>query len=368
MRQALRLAAKGRGLTSPNPLVGALVVQRGRLVGSGAHLWAGGPHAEIIALEKAGPRSRGATLFVTLEPCCHKDKRTPPCLPAIIRAGIRRVVVGIPDPNPRVDGQGIEQLRQNGLDVQVGCLRDAAQRQNEIYCHWIRTGYPFVILKAAMTLDGKIATVTGESQWITGPRAREDGHRLRSQVDAVLVGIETVVKDDPLLTARLPHGRGGAKGRQPLRVILDSRLRLPLAARLLSFDEGGPVLVATTTRAPKERVTRLKKRGVRVWTLPAHDGRVSLHACFKRLGQANITSVLVEGGSEVHASVLRAGFANRVIFYCAPRLLGGASTPSVIGGPPPRHLEEGIAMDDVEIRRIDGDWRIQGTVRTTTPE
>ncbi|MGH7205502.1 MAG: bifunctional diaminohydroxyphosphoribosylaminopyrimidine deaminase/5-amino-6-(5-phosphoribosylamino)uracil reductase RibD, partial [Nitrospiraceae bacterium] len=314
MALALRLAAKGRGFTSPNPMVGAVVVARNRIVGQGYHRRAGGPHGEILALQSAGDQAKGATLYVTLEPCCHRRKRTPPCVPSIIASGIRRVVVAMKDPNPLVCGRGLRQLRQAGVKVEVDCLREEAERLNEIYSHWIRTGRPFVVVKAAMTLDGQIATASGESQWITGEAARRHVHGLRSCMDAVIVGIGTVLRDDPQLTVRFGSSRSGSHpNRQPLRVILDSTARTPPMAKVLSpagRASGGSsgrtnTVVATTMKAPRHRIERLRAQGVTVLVLPRQNGRVSLRACLSRLGRMGITSAMIEGGSELNASAFR---------------------------------------------------------------
>jgi len=374
MALALRLAAKGRGLTSPNPMVGAVVVARNRLVGQGYHRRAGGPHAEVLALQSAGDRAKGATLYVALEPCCHRHKRTPPCVPAIIASGIRRVVVAMRDPNPQVCGRGLRQLRQAGVTVTVDCLREEAERLNEIYCHWMRTGRPFVVVKAAMTLDGKIATASGESRWITGEAARQHVHGLRRRMDAVIVGIGTVLRDDPQLTVRLASSRSGSHpGRQPLRVILDSRARIPPSAKVLSpavRGNGGSgsrtnTVVGTTVKAPRHRIERLRAQGVTVLVLPSQDGRVSLRACLSRLGQMGITSAMIEGGSELNASAFRAGLVNRILFYIAPRLLGGQSAKGVIGGPSPKRLAETLPITDISVRRLGSDLVLEGTLRTT---
>ncbi|MBM4125019.1 MAG: bifunctional diaminohydroxyphosphoribosylaminopyrimidine deaminase/5-amino-6-(5-phosphoribosylamino)uracil reductase RibD [Nitrospira sp.] len=363
MALALRLAAKGQGQTSPNPMVGAVVVRGGRIVGTGYHRRAGEPHAEVLALKAAGSRSQGATLYVTLEPCCHDRKRTPPCVPALIASDLRRVVVAMRDPNPKVSGKGIGLLRRAGLDVTVDCLRDEAERLNAIYCHWRRTGYPFVVLKAAMTLDGKIATAGGASQWITGREARRHAHRLRSQMDAILVGANTVLQDDPRLTVRLA---GPTQRRQPLRVILDSRLRIPLTARVFSprtrsgADMG--TLVATTPLVPKSRRQRLTQKGVSVLVLPSLNKQVSLRACLRRLAQQDISSVLIEGGSRVNASALQSGLVNRLVLYVAPLLLGGQDAKSVIGGESPAHLTQAIPLSNWHVRRIGRDLLIEATL------
>jgi len=366
MGLALRLAARGEGSTSPNPMVGAVIVSGNRIVGQGYHRRAGGPHAEQFALHGAGRRARGATLYVTLEPCHHSHKRTPPCVPSIIDAGLRRVVVAMRDPNPLVSGRGIRRLRQAGLRVDVGCLQKEAERLNERYIHWMRTGRPFVILKAAMTLDGQIATASGESRWITGVEARRHVHRLRRRMDAVLVGVGTVLRDDPQLTVRLDSKRASGRGaRQPLRIILDSTLRIPFSARVLrpSGSAASPVgtVVVTTTRVPKRRIERLRARRVSVLVAPARRGRVSLRACLEQLGQLGITGLLIEGGSEVNASALREGLVNRVMLYVAPCLLGGQDAKGMMGGRAPTQLGDSIRVSDFRIRRVGTDYLIEGT-------
>jgi len=359
MALALRLAAKGRGGTSPNPMVGAVVVAGGRIVGQGYHRRAGGPHAEVPALQAAGPRAKGATLYVTLEPCVHTHKRTPPCVPGIVAAKLRRVVVAMPDPNPSVSGRGLRALRRAGLAVSVGCLREKAEQLNEPYRHWVRTGLPFVILKAAITLDGKIATAGGESHWITGPQARRQVHQLRSQADAILVGVETVLRDDPRLTVRLgARSSPPASRRQPLRVVLDSRLRIPVTAKVLTAG----TCLATTNQAPARRIRQVRATGAQVWVLPSHKGRVSLRACLAKLGKQSITSVLIEGGGEVNASALRAGLVNRILFFIAPTLLGGQNARGVIGGQAPSRLAQAIPLTHVRIRPVGKDLLIEGAI------
>ena len=343
-------------------MAGAVIVQGSRVVGEGYHRRAGGPHAEVVALRSAGTRAHGATLYVNLEPCCHTHKRTPPCVPAIKSGGLRRVVISMRDPNPQVNGRGIRSLSNAGIDVVVGCLRNKAERLNETYCYRMRTGRPFVVLKAAMTLDGKIATAGGASQWITGQAARQHVHRVRSHMDAIMVGIETVLRDDPQLTVRLPVQSSNRPGlRQPMRVILDSRLRLPLTARVLGQAGQASLVVATTAKAPRHRVERLRSLGVTVLVLPAQNGRVSLGACLARLGRMGINSLLIEGGSELNATALRSGLVNRVALYIAPRLLGGHDAMGVIGGRSPRNLAGAIPLTDVRIQRIGDDIFIEGT-------
>ena len=338
-------------------MVGAVLVSKGRLIGQGYHHRAGEPHAEILALDAGRKHASGATLYVTLEPCCHLHKRTPPCVPVLIQSGLRRVVVGMLDPNPRVKGRGAARLRRAGIEVTVGCLREEAEALNEAYVHWIKTGRPFVILKAAMTLDGKIATASGESRWITGEKARRQVHRLRSEVDAVMVGIGTVLHDDPELTARLP----GRAVRQPVRVVLDSHLRIPLTAHLFSA-KGGEIMIATTTHAAKPRIEKLQRQGATVLVLPADQGRVSLRACLIELGKRGITSVLLEGGSEMNASAFSAGIVNRLRLYMAPAVLGGQDAKGIVGGAAPASLADAWRLKDLRVSRVGEDLLLDAIV------
>lgn len=358
MARALRLAARGHGRTSPNPAVGAVIVTGTRIVGEGFHKQAGGPHAEVLALQAAGRRARGGTLYVTLEPCSHLRKRTPPCVPAILAAGLRRVVIAMRDPNPRVNGNGIRRLRRAGLRVTVGCLEQQAAGLNEDYAHRMRTGLPFVDLKAAMTLDGKIATASGESQWITGPAARRHAHRLRGRADAIAVGLRTVLKDDPRLTVRT----GRPVARQPLRVVLDSKLTIPLSARVLSPRLRSGTVLATTARAPRSRIHRLRRLGVSVLVLPSEQGRVSLRACLKQLARMGVNRLLIEGGGELAASAIKASVVNRLHLYIAPRLLGGSNAKGVIGGQSPRCLAQTLSVSALSLKKIGRDLLIEGTL------
>ena len=356
MTRALRLAARGRERTSPNPMVGAVVVCRGRVVGEGFHLRAGSPHAEVLALQAAGPQARGGTLYLTLEPCSHTRKRTPPCVPAILASGIRRVVVAMRDPNPQVNGEGIRKLKRAGLSVSVGCLEQQAEQLNDSYTHRMRTGRPMVVLKMAMTLDGKTATSSGESQWITGPAARRHAHQLRTQVDAIMVGINTVLTDDPQLTIRLGH----PITRQPLRVIMDSSLRIPTTARVLSPRLRRGTLIATTRHAPRARLARFRRQGISVLVLPMEKGRVSLRACLAQLARRGVNRLLIEGGSELAASALQAGVVNRLRLYIAPRLLGGTDARGVIGGVCPSRLAHAFALSSLSVKKIGPDLLIEG--------
>jgi diaminohydroxyphosphoribosylaminopyrimidine deaminase/5-amino-6-(5-phosphoribosylamino)uracil reductase len=362
MRLALRLAAKGRGRTSPNPMVGAVVVAGGRIVGQGYHRRAGGPHAEVFALRQAGRRAAGATLYVTLEPCCHTNKRTPPCAPLVEESGVRRVVVAQLDPNPLVSGRGIRRLRRAGLRVDTGCCAEEARDLNRVYSHWMKTGRPFVTLKAGMTLDGKIATASGESRWITGESARRNAHRLRSETDAVVVGVGTVLTDDPMLTARRSEPPPALASRQPIRIVLDSRLRISAKARVLSRLQDAHTLVATTRMAPPRKITQLRRAGVDVLVLPSRDRRVSLNHFCRQLGRIGIRTLLVEGGSTVNAAFLRSGLIDRIVLYVAPLLLGGDDAKGFLGGTAPKHLRNSVPLDAVTIRRTGHDMVIEADI------
>ena len=362
MKLALRLAAKGRGRTSPNPMVGAVVVADGRIVGQGYHRRAGGPHAEVFALREAGGQAAGASLYVTLEPCCHTNKRTPPCAPLIEESGVQRVVIAQIDPNPLVSGRGIRRLRRAGLRVDTGCCAEDARRLNRVYSHWMKTGRPFVILKTGMTLDAKIATASGESQWITGESARRDAHRLRSETDAVVVGVGTVLTDDPMLTARRSERPPTLASRQPIRIVLDSRLRIPGKARVLSRLQDAHTLVATTKMAPPRKLTQLRRNGVDVLVLPSRDRRVSLNDLCRQLGRLGIRTLLIEGGSTVNAAFLRSGLIDRIVLYVAPLLLGGDDAKGLIGGVAPKRLRDGVPLDEVTIRRTGRDMVIEADI------
>jgi len=341
-------------------MVGAVVVNRGRVVGQGYHLRAGLPHAEVLALRRAGALARGATLYVTLEPCCHVKKRTAPCVPAIVESGVKRVVIAQFDPNPSVDGRGVAALRRAGMSVALGVARREAEALNEAYRHWMRTKRPFVILKAGMTLDGQIATSTGEAKWITSVSSRRDAHRLRAEVDAVLVGVGTVCSDNPSLTARVGARLLRRAKKQPLRVVVDSHLRIPLNANVLRRVQGTHTMVATTSAVPPARRRALARRNVEVLSLPAVAGRVSLSRLLDELGSRGITSLLVEGGAEINAAMLRGRLVQQVRLYIAPSLLGGNDAKGMIGGNSPRRLTAALKLRNVRTRSVGRDIVVEG--------
>jgi diaminohydroxyphosphoribosylaminopyrimidine deaminase/5-amino-6-(5-phosphoribosylamino)uracil reductase len=356
MRMALDLAAKGRGFTSPNPMVGAVVVSGDQVVGRGYHAAAGTPHAEVNALDDAGDDARGATLYVTLEPCNHQG-RTPPCTHRVLAAGIRRVVAAMTDPNPDVSGGGNDWLRAQGLTVDTGILEADAIRLNEAFVKFVTTRRPFVILKCAATLDGRIATRTGDSRWVTGPQAREYVHRLRHAVDGILVGIGTVRSDDPSLTTRLPDGGGS----DPIRIILDSRLTIPPDAKVLRLESESDTVIVCSENCPVQRQRALRRQGVQVRPVAAADGGgIDLNALMDHLGEMGITSLLIEGGARVHGSALAAGIADKVNFFFAPKILGGDDGVPICRGNGPETMDASLLLADVSVQRFGPDIMVEG--------
>ncbi|MGH7609414.1 MAG: bifunctional diaminohydroxyphosphoribosylaminopyrimidine deaminase/5-amino-6-(5-phosphoribosylamino)uracil reductase RibD [Candidatus Dormibacteria bacterium] len=349
MARALVVARRGDHQTSPNPMVGAVVARDGRVVAEGHHARAGDPHAEIVALEHAGAASEGAHLYVTLEPCCHWG-RTGPCTETLLQAGLAAVHVATLDPNPKVAGQGVARLRQAGLEVVLGEREAEAQALIEEFRVWVTTGIPFVTLKFAASLDGKVATAAGRSQWITSSRSRERAHQLRREHDAVMVGSGTVLADDPRLTARGGH----PADRQPLRVVVDGRLRTPPGARLLGEPEGR-VLIATTSGSDRGRRDAIARAGAEVLELPEGDGRVSLEALLAELGRRQVTSVLVEGGPTLLGSFLERRLGNRLVAFLAPLLLGGSGAPGPFGGPGVDDLEAGWELRSLRAEPVGRD-------------
>jgi diaminohydroxyphosphoribosylaminopyrimidine deaminase/5-amino-6-(5-phosphoribosylamino)uracil reductase len=354
MREALAEAAKGLGRTSPNPAVGAVLVKAGRVIARGHHARAGGPHAEVVALRQAGPRARGADLHTTLEPCDHFG-RTPPCSLAVTEAGVRRVFVGSVDPNPLVNGKGIARLRAAGVEVVTGVLGKECDALNAHWFTWITERRPYVTLKAAVTLDGRIATRTGDARWVTGEEARAWVHRLRDRVDAVLVGSGTALADDPRLTARLP----GGGGRDPLRVVLDTELALP--RRLALFRGGPPTLVAHAVARP-----RPAPPGVELLRCRRGPGGLLLRDVVEKLAARGVTHLLVEGGARVHAAFLAAGLVDRMAVFVAPKLLGGDGVPLLAGRGPAR-MADAIVLEGVTVERVGEDVLVTGAPARRRP-
>lgn len=362
MRLALRLAKRGRGATSPNPMVGALVVKEKTIVGRGYHHRAGESHAEVLALRQAGASARGATLYLNLEPCDHYGK-TPPCTRAIMKAGIRRVVAGMKDPNPLVAGRGIRRLRIARVRVDVGILEKECQELNAPFRKFITTRKPFVILKIAASLDGKVATPSGDSRWITSEVSRDYVHHLRQNVDAVMVGIGTVIKDDPLLTVRIPERK---RPRHPLRVIVDSRLRIPLACQLVRTAGQVPTLVATTPAASSSKIKRLTRAKVEVWVIAKDaSGRVNLKALMGKLARRGMVSVLVEGGPTLNASALGERLVDRLLIFLAAKIIGGQNALSMMGGEGVGRIRNAQPVRILKVGRLGPDLLIEGTFAQT---
>ncbi len=357
MKAALSEAEKARGLTAPNPMVGSVVADGGRIVGRGYHRGPGQPHAEVEALRSAGGRARGATLYVTLEPCCHHG-RTPPCTEAVLENGVRRVVVATRDPNPRVNGRGLSILKSGGLQVEVGLMEAEALRLNEHYFRHITSGLPFVTYKYAMTLDGKTGCRSGDSRWISGDQSRGEVHALRRRVGAVMVGLGTALADDPQLTCRAGEGL-----HQPWRVVVDTEAALPPGARLIRSSSRAPAVVAAGEGAPEDRVSRLREAGAAVWTLPRREGLVDPRELMMRLGREGINGVLLEGGGTLAHSMLEADLVDKIICYIAPRLVGGEGAPTPLGGAGRPTINSGWTLKSVKTAGSGDDIRIEGYLR-----
>ncbi len=355
MREALRLAKKGLGRTSPNPPVGAVIVRHGRIISAGYHHEAGQPHAEIEALNKLGGRAPGDTLYVTLEPCNHQGK-TPPCTASILKSGVKEVVVGMKDPNPNISGGGCEFLKKKGIDVRLGILELECRKLNEAFIKFVSTERPFVIVKSAQTLDGWTATVSGYSKWITNDKSRQFVHRLRDQMDAVMVGVGTVIADDPQLTTRLK--RGG--GKDPLRVVVDTHLRTPLKARVLNHHSTAETLLVVGPNIPGKDIKRFQKDGVSTVVCPTKADSIDLSALMDILGKKSVSSLLVEGGASIIGSLIRERLVDKFYIFKAARILGGDDGVPMAAGPGPKNMDQSLVLRDVETRRFADDILVVG--------
>jgi diaminohydroxyphosphoribosylaminopyrimidine deaminase/5-amino-6-(5-phosphoribosylamino)uracil reductase len=363
MQRALNLAEKARGMTSPNPMVGAVIVKNGKVISEDYHKKAGEPHAEALAIVKSGGKAKGSILYVTLEPCCHLDKRTPPCTKAIINSGIKKVFIAMKDPNPKVSGKGIEELKKHGIEVVSEILEDKAKKLNEAYIKYITTRTPFVILKTAMTLDGKIATPEGQSKWITGEKARMVVHQMRGSVDAILTAVGTVKADNPELTVRL-----GAKGKRqkvknPIRIVIDPDLKTPIDYKIFNVPPETIVVTKKQTTGNRQKAIGQKRktlidRGIKI--IEYEGKRVDLKWLMKRLGETGITSVMIEGGSSLNAYALHDGIVDKVAFFIAPKIIGGRDSIPAIGGKTFRRLEDAFRLRDMKIKRVGDDLMIEG--------
>ncbi|MGO9106775.1 MAG: bifunctional diaminohydroxyphosphoribosylaminopyrimidine deaminase/5-amino-6-(5-phosphoribosylamino)uracil reductase RibD [Dissulfurispiraceae bacterium] len=367
MRRALRLAARARGMTSPNPMVGAVIVNNGVIVSEDYHKKAGELHAEALAILKAGDKAEGSTLYVTLEPCCHLDKRTPPCTKAIIKANIGRVIVCMEDPNPKVSGKGMRELKRHGIDVVEGLFKSEAQRLNEAYIKFITTSKPFVTLKVAMTLDGKIATPEGQSKWITGEQSRRLVHKMRSRMDAILTAVGTVKADNPRLTARPDKGMGSRnEAHQPQRIVIDPLCEAPLDCNIFDLPPQTILIGKRTAGSDHQSEVKQRKkqalldRGVEI--IEYEGERVDLEWLMTKLGIRGITSVMIEGGSSLGAYALQDGIVDKVVFFIAPKIIGGSHSLPAIGGSVFRRLEDAYKVRDLRTRKIGEDILVEGYI------
>lgn len=354
MKRAIALAKRGAGRVSPNPLVGAVIVKDGRIIAEGFHRHYGGPHAEIDAIGKAREDIEGATIYLNLEPCCHQGK-TPPCVEAVVARRPARVVAGTVDPNPAVSGRGMALIARQGIATRVGVLEEECRRLNEVFFKYMETGLPFVTLKYAQTLDGRIATITGHSRWISSADSLKFVHRLRGLHDSIMVGSGTVMKDDPELTVRL------VKGRNPLRIIVDSQLAVPLDARILQNQSVAPTIIATTGRADPIKRAELVRRGLEILSLGENRGTgVYLLQLLTALGKRGISSLLVEGGAKLITSFLAAGLVDRMVVIQAPKIVGAGI--EAVGNLGVNHLDEAIRFDSIRTRRLGGDLIMDGRI------
>ncbi|MEX2426014.1 MAG: bifunctional diaminohydroxyphosphoribosylaminopyrimidine deaminase/5-amino-6-(5-phosphoribosylamino)uracil reductase RibD [Thermomicrobiaceae bacterium] len=368
MNLALDLSRKARGRVAPNPAVGAVIVRDGQAVGQGHTEPPGYRHAEVVALDEAGDRAAGATMYVTLEPCAHHG-RTPPCLDAILKAGLDRVVIAVRDPNPLVNGRSIAALREHGVEVTLGTGVDEAIQINSGFFRRLLSGRPEVHVKYAMSLDGKIATHTMNARWITGQDARTQAHMIRDQSDAILVGIGTVLADDPLLTTRLPDERAGSNGpSHPLRVIVDSQARTPVDAAMLQKDVPGTTLIVVAEIDSAGRVAALQRTGAEVVALPLVNGRVNLGALLDYLGRRGINTLMVEGGGQIIGSMVDAELIDRVTAFIAPVLLGGEGAPSPIAGSGFELADQGLRLIAPDLQQVGDDIRVSGYLDGRFPD
>lgn len=358
MRRALELSLKGIGKTNPNPLVGAVIVKNGKIIGEGYHEYYGGPHAEVNAIKNAVEDVEGATIYVTLEPCSHFGN-TPPCADLLVSKKVNKAVIAMIDPNPKVAGKGIEILRKNGIVTITGILEKEAKKTNEIFIKYIQQNKPFCFLKTAMTLDGKIATKTGESMWITNEKSRNYVHELRNRVSGIMIGINTIISDNPSLTTRLKDG-----GTDAVRIIIDSTLRIPLDSKVLKVNSKKKTIIAITEKADKNKVRLLSEfNNIKVITVPMKNSQVDLVYLFDWLGSNGIDSVMVEGGSTLNFSVLKENLADKVITFIAPKIIGGRKSKTPVGGEGFEKLIDAVLLDDIKISKFDEDIMIEAYVR-----
>lgn len=361
MRIALEQAKKGLGEVSPNPAVGCVITKNNMVIATGYHRRFGGPHAEVMALEKAGKEARGATLYVSLEPCCHFGK-TPPCTEAIIKSGIKEMVAAMADPNPANNGRGFKQLRKNKIRVISGILKKEAQELNKAFIERMKKKRPYISVKLAQSLDGKIATRTGKSKWISSKASRSMVHRLRKRHDAVMVGVNTVIRDDPLLNVRTSYFVHRTWCRQPVKIVIDSSLRTPVNARIFSKNSAARVIIATTKKAPVEKEKVLISKGAEILHIKSDSGRVDLNVLLKRLSRMGIASILVEGGGEITASLFENKLVDKLILFIAPILIGGRDAVTSLEGKGVKSIKDAFRLDEIKLRRIGRDFLMESDV------
>jgi len=357
MKRAIEISKKGEGYTNPNPLVGAVIIKNEKIIGEGYHEFYGGPHAEINAFNNATEDVKGATMYVTLEPCSHFGK-TPPCANKIVEKGISKVIIGMKDPNPLVSGKGIEILRANGIEVKVEVLQEEIKKVNEIFIKYITQNKPFCILKTAMTLDGKISSYTGDSKWITNESSRKYVHQIRHKVSAIMVGIGTVLNDNPRLTTRL-----GDRYLDPIRIIVDTNGRVPLDANVLNIKSKSKTIIATTEKIDDKKIQLIKEKGGEVIITPLKNGKVDLANLMSQLATMKIDSILLEGGSTLNYSALEHGIVDKVLFFIAPKLIGGNNAKTPVGGQGRAYIDDGFILKNMTMSKFNGDILIEGYLR-----
>lgn len=360
MNRALELARLGVGRTSPNPLVGAVIVKDGRIIGEGYHGYYGGNHAEVEAINNASESVEGGTIYVNLEPCSHYGK-TPPCAKRLVEEGIVRVVAAIYDPNPKVAGKGFGILRDNGIEVEVGLMEKEARELNEIFIKYITEKIPFVYLKYAMTLDGKIATITGDARWISNEKSRQEVHKLRNKVGGIMVGIGTIISDNPSLNTRIVEGDD--KGKDPTRIIVDSHCSIPVNSKVLHLESDARTIVAVTRQADHHKIKAVQATGAQVLVIEDRNDRVDLASLFKVLGNRGIDSILIEGGGELIYSAIETELVDKVQVYIAPKIIGGAKAPTPVAGKGVTMMKEAIELKNIKRKVFDEDIMIEGYIR-----
>jgi len=358
MKKALKLAKLGKGYTSPNPLVGAVIVKNGKIIGEGCHEKYGENHAEVNAFLNAKEDIEGADMYVTLEPCSHQGK-TPPCADRIVKEGIKRVFIGMKDPNPLVAGRGIEILEKNGIEVKSGLLEKESAELNEIFIKYITENKPFCVLKTAMTLDGKIATSTGDSKWISNKKSRKHVHQLRHRFSGIMVGIGTVIADDPMLTTRLEN----KKGKDPHRIVVDTEGRIPLDSKVLNQKSKSKTIIATTEKISPEKIENLKEKNAEVILTPLKNNKVDLNYLFESLAKMGIDSILVEGGSTLNESLLKAKLVDKVITFIAPKIIGGSDAKTPVEGEGFKYVKNAVTLENIKTQYFDEDIMISGYIR-----